>query len=191
MHNLRVLVLLATVPAVVSGLYGCAAAVVGGVGTAMVVADDRRTVGTVAEDQTIEIKTGSRIGDKSKGSHINITSYNRLVLLTGEAPDQALKAEIEKIARGVENVRGVYNEITVGDNRALSARANDTVLTGKVKARFVDAQKFNPVHVKVVTEANVVYLLGMVKRKEADDATEIARTTGGVQKVVKLFEYLD
>src|SRR5688572_23214335 len=191
MHNLRLLVLLAIVPSIVSVLYGCAAAVVGGVGTALVVADDRRTVGTVAEDQTIEIKAGSRIGDRSKGAHINVTSYNRLVLLTGEAPDQAVKADVEKIARSVENVRGVYNEITVGDNRSLSARANDTVLTGKVKARFVDAQKFNPVHVKVVTEGNAVYLLGMVKRKEADDATEIARTTGGVQKVVKLFEYLD
>ena len=191
MRNLRLLVALAIFPAVVSGLYGCAAAVVGGVGTALVVADDRRTVGTVAEDQTIEIKAGSRIGDRSKGAHINVTSYNRLVLLTGEAPDQAVKADVEKIARSVENVRGVYNEITVGDNRSLSARANDTVLTGKVKARFVDAQKFNPVHVKVVTEGNAVYLLGMVKRKEADDATEIARTTGGVQKVVKLFEYLD
>jgi osmotically-inducible protein OsmY len=191
MRNLRLLVALAIVPAVVSGLYGCAAAVVGGVGTALVVADDRRTVGTVAEDQTIEIKAGSRLGDRSKGAHINVTSYNRLVLLTGEAPDQAVKADVEKIARSVENVRGVYNEITVGDNRSLSARANDTVLTGKVKARFVDAQKFNPVHVKVVTEGNAVYLLGMVKRKEADDATEIARTTGGVQKVVKLFEYLD
>jgi osmotically-inducible protein OsmY len=191
MRNSRLLLLLAIVPAVVAGLYGCAAAVIGGVGTALVVADDRRTVGTVAEDQTIEIKAGGRIGDKSKGAHINVTSYNRLVLLTGEAPDQATKTEIERIARSVENVRGVYNEITLGDNRALSARTNDTVLTGKVKARFVDAQRFNPVHVKVVTEGNVVYLLGMVKRKEADDATEIARTTGGVQKVVKLFEYLD
>jgi len=185
--NLRLLVLLA----IVSTLYGCAAAVVGGVGTALVVADDRRTVGTVADDQNIELKAGNRIGDKSKDAHINLTSYNKLVLLTGEAPDAAVRSEIEKIVRGVETVRGVYNEITVGSSRPLSARANDTVLTGKVKARFVDAQKFNPVHVKVVTEASVVYLLGLVKRKEADDATEIARTTGGVQKVVKLFEYLD
>lgn len=191
MDILRRVLLLAMVAALVPVLYGCAAAVVGGVGTALVVADDRRTVGTVAEDQTIELKAGGRIGDRAKGAHVNVTSYNRLVLLTGEAPDAATRAEIEKAARAVDNVRGVYNEIAVGGNRALSARANDTILTGKVKARFVDAQKFNPVHVKVVTEASVVYLLGMVKKKEADDATEIARTTGGVQKVVKLFEYLD
>ncbi len=191
MRNLRPFFLLALIPAVISALYGCAAAVLGGVGTAVVMSEDRRTIGTVTEDQSIEIKTGSRIRDKFKDPHINVTSYNRMLLLTGEAPDAAAKSEIEKIARGVENVRGVYNEIAVGGNRALSARANDTFLTGKVKARFVDGQKFNPVHAKVVTEANVVYLLGMVKRKEADDATEIARTTAGVQKVVKLFEYLD
>ncbi len=191
MRILRALMLLAIVPVLVSSLFGCAAALLGGVGTAVVVGEDRRTVGTVTEDQSIEIKAGSRSGDKFKAPHLNITSYNRMVLLTGEAPDAATKAEIEKIARGVENVRGTYNEIAIGPNRALSARANDTFLTGKVKARFVDAQRFNPVHVKVVTEANTVYLLGMVRRKEADDATEIARTTGGVQKVVKLFEYLD
>jgi osmotically-inducible protein OsmY len=88
-------------------------------------------------------------------------------------------------------VRGIYNEIAVAGNSALSSRGNDSYITGKVKARFVDQQKFNPVHVKVVTESSVVFLLGMVKRKEADDAVEIARTTSGVQKVVKLFEYLD
>ncbi len=186
MRNVRLLAVLA----IIAALTGCAAAVVGGVGTALVVADDRRTIGTVTEDQSIEIKAASRIRDKLRESHINVTSYNRMVLLSGEAPDAATKGEMEKIVRGVENVRGVHNEIAVAGNRPLSARANDTFLTGRVKARFVDAQKFNPVHVKVVTESNVVYLLGMVKRKEADDATEVARTTKGVQKVVRLFEYL-
>jgi osmotically-inducible protein OsmY len=114
-----------------------------------------------------------------------------MLLLTGEAPDAAAKAEIEKIARAVENVRGIFNEIQVAGNSSLSARANDSYLTSKVKARFVDAQKFNAVHVKVVTEANTVYLLGLVKRQEAGDATELARTTGGVQRVVRVFEYLD
>lgn len=188
MHTLR---LLASLIIIVS-LCGCAAAVIGGAaGTAVVVAEDRRTVGTVTEDQGIEVKAGNRIGDKFKDVHINVTSYNRMVLLTGEAPDAATKGEIEKIARAVENVRGVYNEIAIAGNTALSARANDSYLTSKVKTRFIDQQKFNVVHVKVVTEANVVYLLGLVKRKEADDATQIARTTGGVQKVVRLFEYLD
>ena len=187
MNKLRPLVLLALIPV----LYGCVAAVVGGAGTAVLVGEDRRTVGTFTEDQGIELKTSSRIGDKFKDLHVNITSYNRMVLLTGEAPDAATRTEIEKIARAVENVRGVYNEIAIGGKSALSARGNDTYLTGRVKGRFIDQQKFNTIHVKVVTEASVVYLLGLVNRKEADDATEIARTTGGVQKVVKLFEYLD
>jgi osmotically-inducible protein OsmY len=178
-------------PVVIAALAGCAAAVVGGAGTAVVVAEDRRTVGTVTEDQGIEVKASSRINEKFKDVHFNITSYNRMVLLTGEAPDEGTRVEMGRIARAVENVRGVYNELAIAGNSSLSARANDSYLTSKVKARFVDQQKFNPVHVKVVTEANAVYLLGMVRRKEADDATEIARTTGGVQKVVKLFEYID
>ncbi len=187
MRNLRLHALLIIIPL----LHGCAAAVLGGAGTAVLVAEDRRTVGTVTEDQGIELKAASRIGDRFRDVHVNITSYNRMVLLTGEAPDAATRSEIERVARAVENVRGVYNEIAVSGNTALSARANDSYLTSKVKARFVDQQKFNAFHVKVVTEANVVYLLGLVKRKEAADATEIARTTGGVQKVVKLFDYLD
>ncbi len=187
MNKLRLLALLVIIPS----LYGCVAAVVGGAGTAVLIGEDRRTVGTVTEDQGIELKTANRIRDKFKDPHFNITSYNRIVLLTGEAPDAETKSEIEKIARAVENVRGVHNEIAVAGNSALSARGNDSYLTGKVKGRFIDQQKFNPVHVKVVTESSVVYLLGLVHRKEADDATEIARTTGGVQKVVKLFEYLD
>jgi len=188
MRNLRLLVLLAGVLPV---LYGCVAAVVGGAGTAALIAEDRRTVGTVTEDEGIELKARSRIDEKFRDSHINITSFNRSVLLTGETADAAARTGIEKITRAIENVRGVHNEITVAGNSALSARANDAYLTSKVKTRFLDQQKFNAIHVKVVTENNVAYLMGLVKRKEADDATEIARTTGGVQKVVKLFEYLD
>jgi osmotically-inducible protein OsmY len=187
MKTLRLIAMLV----VVSALTGCVAAVVGGAGTAALVGADRRTVGTVAEDQGIEIKTGNRISDKYPDAHINITSYNRMVLLTGETATAAARAEIEKIARAVENVRGIYNEIAVVGNSALTARTNDSYLTSKVKARFVDGRKFNAVHVKVVTESSVVYLLGMVSRQEADDATEIARTTSGVQKVVRLFEFLD
>ena len=191
MNTLRLFALLVALPVLVSELSGCVAAVVGGAGTAVIVAEDRRTVGTVTEDQGIELKAANRISNKLRDPHFNVTSYNRMVLLTGEAPDEATKAEIGKIARAVENVRGIYNEIAIAGNSSLSSRTNDTYMTSKVKARFVDQQKFNPLHVKVVTESNVVYLLGMVKRKEAEDAVEIARTTGGVQKVVRLFEYLD
>jgi len=189
MHKVRLAALL-VIP-LVAILSGCVAAVVGGAGTAAVLSEDRRTVGTVTEDQGIEFKAESRIRDKYKVAHINLTSYSRMVLITGEVPDAAAKADVEKIVRAVENVRGIYNEVAVGPIGPLSARTNDSFITSKVKARFVDQRKFNAIHVKVVTEADVVYLLGLVKRKEADDAVEIARTTSGVKRVVKLFEYID
>jgi osmotically-inducible protein OsmY len=191
MHKLRLLALMVVLPMVAGVLSGCVAAVVGGAGTAVLVGEDRRTVGTVTEDQGIELKAANRINDKYKDAHINLTSFSRMVLITGEVIDAPAKAEIEKIVRAVENVRGVYNEVTIGGVTPLSARANDSFITSKVKARFVDEQKFNAVHVKVVTEAGAVFLIGLVKHKEADDAVEIARTTSGVLKVVKLFEYLD
>lgn len=173
-------------------MHGCAPLVVGGAAaTGVVVAEDRRTVGTITEDQAIELKASNRIGDQIKNGHVNVTSYNRMVLLTGEVPDAKAKAAAEKATQAVDNVRGVYNELAAGPNSALSARANDTYLTSVVKARFVDAQRFSPVHVKVVTEASVVYLMGLVTRKEADAASEIARTTRGVHRVVRVFEYLD
>jgi len=172
-------------------LGGCAAALIGGAATGVMVANDRRTVGTVADDQGIEIKSSSRVGERVKDAHINYTSFNKLVLVTGEVPTAAAREDAERIVRGIENVRGVYNELQVTGNSALSARTNDTYVTSKVKARFVDGRKFNPVHVKVVTENSVVYLMGMVNRAEGEAATEIARTTSGVEKVVRLFEYLD
>jgi osmotically-inducible protein OsmY len=173
-------------------LNGCAPLLVGAAATGVLVAQDRRTVGTLAEDEGIERKAASRVGERFKDAvHVNVTSYNRIVLLTGEAPDEAAKSEIERIARAVENVRGVHNEIAVAGVSSYTVRSNDTLLTSKVKARFLDSKKFNGLHVKVVTENSMVYLLGLVKKQEADDATEIARTTGGVQKVVRAFEYLD
>ena len=172
-------------------LGGCAAAVIGGAATGVLVAQDRRTVGTVAEDQGIALKAGSRVGERVQNAHINLTSFNRLILMTGEVPTTAARDDAERTARGVENVRGVYNELQVASNSALSSRTNDAYLTSKVKARFVDGGKFNAVHVRVVTENGVVFLLGMVNRAEGEAATEIARTTGGVQKVVRLFEFID
>jgi osmotically-inducible protein OsmY len=171
-------------------LYGCAAAVVGGAAAGgYLIGEDRRSAAILADDQAIELRVGNRVAEKYPAAHINTTSYNRLVLLTGEAPTAEAKADIEKIAREVPNVRGTFNEIAVGPVTALSTRANDSYITSKVKARFLDARKFNPVHVKVVTENGVVYLMGIVKRQEADSATEVARTTSGVQRVVRVFEY--
>jgi osmotically-inducible protein OsmY len=174
-------------------LQGCTAALIGGAAAGgYMVAEDRRTVGTMTEDEGIEIKTSNRIGNRFKEAvHLNATSYNRMVLLTGEVPDAATKTEAERIARAVENVRGVYNELAIAGVSAYAVRTNDSVLTSKVKARFVDAGKFHPLRVKVVTENSIVYLMGLLKKQEAQDATEIARTTSGVQKVVRLFEYID
>ncbi len=173
-------------------LNGCFPVVATGVGAGVVMAEDRRTSGIFIEDQGIELKSSNRIGEKFKDQvHVNITSFNRTVLLTGEVPDQQAQQEVEALVKQVDNVRRVQNELAVAGNSSYAARANDAYLTSKVKARFLDTKKFQANHVKVVTERGTVYLLGLVKRQEADEATEIARTTGGVQKVVRVFEYLD
>ena len=173
-------------------LQGCAAIAVGGIAGTVVMSEDRRTVGTITEDTAIELKASSRIGQKLKeGVHINAFSFNRMLLLTGEVPDAAAREEAERIARGIEYVRGVYNELTVSGVSSYTVRSNDSLITSKVKTRFLDSKKFNGIHVKVVTENSVVYLMGLVKREEANDATEVARTTSGVQKVVRVFEYID
>jgi osmotically-inducible protein OsmY len=155
------------------------------------VGEDRRPANVLAEDQQIEFRIGNRVGEKHQAVHLNATSYNKMVLLTGEVPTEAAKADIEAIARGVPNVRGIVNELQVAGAASFPARANDSYITSKVKARFLDARQFNPVHVKVVTESGTVYLMGIVNRKEADSATELARTTSGAQKVVRVFEYQD
>ena len=183
-QGVAVFVLVATLP-------GCFPLVATGVGAAALIADDRRTTGSYIEDEAIENKALLRVGQKHGDAHLNVTSYNRLVLLTGEAPTAAVRSDIERIVREVENVRAVQNDLVVGPATTLMLRGNDSVQTSKVKARFLDANKFRANHVKVVTENSVVYLLGIVKRQEARDATEIARTTSGVQRVVRVFEYLD
>jgi osmotically-inducible protein OsmY len=119
---------------------------------------------------------------------VNVTSFNRSVLLTGEVPDEARRAEIEKLVRGIANVRNVTNDLRVGAPSSIGARANDSLITTKVKGRLLDSAKVNPLHVKVVTEAGVVYLMGIVTEQEASEAVEIARTTGSVIKVVRIFE---
>jgi len=189
MMRLTIIALLAILPL----FHGCAPLLVGGAaaGGAMV-AQDRRTVGTITEDEGIELKASGRIGERYKDSaHVNVTSYNRMVLLTGEVPDDAGRTEVERIARGVDNVRGVYNETVASGVTSYTARSNDAIITSKTKVRFLDTGKFNALHVKVVTENGVVYLMGLVNKQEAAEATEIARTTSGVQKVVRVFEYID
>ena len=172
-------------------LQGCAAALLGAGGTAAVsTALERRTTSAIFTDESMALTIGDRISQRFGSlTHVNVAPYNRVVLLTGEVPDQATRAAIEADVRDIANVRGVVNEIQIAPPSSLAGRANDSLITTKVKTRFIDANKFNPVHVKVVTEAGVVYLLGIVTEQEANDAIELARHTGGVIKVVTLFTY--
>jgi len=172
-------------------LQGCAETVIAvGAGAVVMSATDRRSTGSQVDDEGIELRVSNRVderfGDKV---HVNVTSYNYVVLLTGEVPDASTRSEVEKIARAAAGVRSVANEVQVAGVSSFGVRTNDSYITSKVKARFLDIGHFNPVHVKVVTEASVVYLMGIVTQAEADEAVEIARTTGGVLKVVKIFEY--
>ena len=187
--RLTIFALLALLPLI----HGCAPLVVGGAAaTGMIVAHDRRSLGTITDDEAIELKTVNRIGERFKeGAHVNVTSFNRIVLLTGEVPSDEARQEVERIARAVDSVRGIHNETIVAGVSSYTVRSNDALISTKVKTRFLDVQKFNPLNVKVVTENSIVYLVGLVTKQEADDATEIARTTSGVQKVVRLFEFLD
>lgn len=173
-------------------LEGCVEAViVGGAATGAFVAADRRQAEIVAGDERVGLTALSRVGDRFGDKvHLNVTSYNYNVLLTGEVPDAQTKAEIEKIVMRIPQVKGVVNELQVAGPATMTSRGNDTYLTGRVKGAFVTENKFAANFVKVVTEAGVVYLLGLVTRKEADDATAIARSTSGVKKVVRVFEYL-
>jgi osmotically-inducible protein OsmY len=172
-------------------LSGCVPLVVGGAvaGTALV-ATDRRSVGAQADDEAIELKFANNRSNKyGDRVHVNVTCYNGIVLLTGEVPDDATRAEIEQMARAIDKVRVVHDEVAVRPNTPMSERTNDTYLTGLVKSRFVEENKFPATFVKVVTERGVVYLMGIVSRNEGDAAAQIAATTKGVQRVVKLFEY--
>lgn len=171
-------------------LTGCFTAAVGGAAAGASIATDNRTSGIYIEDENIEIKASQQIR-KALGeeAHVNVTSYNLNVLLTGEAPTEAAKAEAERITQSVESVKNITNELVVGPKTSISDRANDTYITSKVKAKFLAEKNFSTNDVKIVTEASVVYLMGIVKQREADIATEIARTTDGVAKVVKVFEY--
>jgi len=176
---------------VLPALQGCFPMVAAGFTGGVMASMDRRSVGTQTEDESIEWKASARVSEKlgDKG-HVNFTSFNRKVLITGEVPTSEAKAEAETIVSGVTNVQGVYNELVVGPVSNYSNRSNDSFITSKVKSRSVDSGKFNPVHVKVVTEAGTAFLLGMVTQPEADSAINVARTTAGVKRVVNLLEII-
>lgn len=170
---------------------GCIPVIVGGTGMAVAMVSDRRSSGAYVEDEGIEWKSVKRIedalGDKV---HVNTTAFNRKLLLTGEAFNEASREEAGRIAAAVENVKEVVNELRVAPTSSLSARSNDSYISSQVKARFVPQKDFRVQQVKVVTEASTVYLMGLVTQREGNAATEVARTTSGVQKVVRVFEYI-
>jgi osmotically-inducible protein OsmY len=173
-------------------LGGCAVVALGGaaMGTAMVITD-RRTAGVQVEDQSIELKSRTRIREAvADRGHINTTSFNRMVLITGEVATEADRTAVEQAIARIENVRSTVNDLAVMEPSSLAQRSGDTILTSKVKATFVDAKDLQSPAFKVVTERGTVYLLGRVTEREATRAAELARTISGVQKVVRVFEIL-
>ena len=172
-------------------LQGCLPVIAGGIAAGALAVDDRRTLGAQTEDKTIDVKAETRINEKlGSKAHINVTSFNRKVLLTGEVPDAASKAEAERIAAAVENIASVVNELQIAGVSSIGARTNDSILTGKVKGNFVDDKDLLANAFKVVTEGGVVYLMGLVTRDEGNRAADVAARTSGVKQVVKVFEYI-
>jgi osmotically-inducible protein OsmY len=189
--NKRALAIMALCGAVMMTLQGCVGLVVGGAVAGAMSAADRRTLGAQTEDKTILVKGENRmhevIGDNG---HVNVTSYNRRVLLTGEVRDEATKQLAEREMKAIENVVSVTNELEVAGPSSMTSRSNDTLITGKVKAALVDNKQVSANTIKVVTERGIVYLMGIVTEHEGAIAAEVARNVGGVQKVVKVFEYI-
>jgi len=191
--SLRILLSLLTVTL----LSGCPGAVIVGGGTAVTAAHDRRTMGSFVEDTNIELKTYSAISKDKElkdSSHISVTSYNGIVLLSGETPTAEMRARAESIARGIEKVRKVQNELVIASPASLSSASSDTWITTKVKTNLFKIkghEDFDPTRVKVVTENGTVYLMGILRHDEADAVVDVVRNISGVQRVVKIFEYMD
>jgi osmotically-inducible protein OsmY len=187
----RATLILALAGGTLTALTGCFPLVAGGMVTGALVASDRRTTGTVAEDQGIEVKAANRIQDSlGDRAHVNVTSYNRQVLITGEVPSAQDKQLVERIVGNVENVRNVVNELNIMGNSSLTQRSSDSLVTGRVKARLVDAQDLFANSFKVVTEHGTTYIMGRVTQREANRATEIIRGTDGVQRLVRVLEII-
>jgi osmotically-inducible protein OsmY len=183
--------LLAAALAAATLLGGCAAVVGGAAVGAAMSATDRRTTGVQVEDQSIELKASNRASQVAADrGHVNVTSYNRTVLITGEVAKPEDRAAVEKYVAAIEHVRATVNELAVMPPSSMTVRSNDTYLTGLVKAAFVDAKDLQANSIKVVTERSTVYLMGRVTEREANRAAEVARGINGVAKVVKVFEVI-
>lgn len=189
---MKKLIPIALLGALLLQLQGCTTAVVGGAATGAAVALDRRTAGVFVSDQEIELRAMNRLREAfpQKTDNISTTSYNRQVLLTGEVPSAQDKQLAEQVVARVENVRAIVNELGVMGSSSFTQRSNDALITGKVKAALVDARDLYASAYKVVTERGVTYLMGRVTQREADRGTDVARSTSGVQKVVRMFEII-
>lgn len=175
-------------------IQGCAAAVIGGAATTAVLATDPRTTGTILDDEMIEFRIIEALYDQpqlSQQSHLNVTSYNGNVLLTGEATSESIRQRLETLARAVPKVQQVHNEMIIAAPSSILTRSSDSWITAKVKSRLAADADVRAVDVKVVTENGTVYLMGLVSREQGKQATEVTRQTSGVQRVVKLFQYTD
>ena len=191
MKNLKVFTLILSLLGL-SVLSGCAAVAVGGAGAAATSINDRRTTGAQIEDQSIELKAFQALNadeELKEQANVSVTSYNTVVLLTGETPTDAMRERAVEIVKNVDKVTHIYNELTIAAPSSMTSRGSDSIITSKLKTKMVADADVNGLALKVVTEKGVVYLMGLVSRNEAEVATEIARNTGGVQKVVKLFQY--
>jgi osmotically-inducible protein OsmY len=177
--------------AAVTSLQGCVEMAIGTAVMGTLAATDRRTFGAQAEDKAIVLKGESRVSKLVGGAgHVNVTSFNRRVLLTGEVRDEAMKAAVEREVAAIDGVESIVNELAIAGVSSFTSRSNDALITGKVKASFVDTKDLYANSIKVVTERGVVYLMGRVTQREGNLAAEVARGVGGVQKVVKVFEYI-
>jgi osmotically-inducible protein OsmY len=191
--NFRRLLITALVAAsTLPALTACVPLLVGGAlagGTLLAI--DRRTSGAQLEDEGIELRSNSRLrAALSDAGHVNVTSYNRLVLLTGEVSSEQEKKMVEDTVSRVDNVQRVVNELAVMGVTTFAQRSSDVLTTGRIRGALVDAKELYANSFKVVTERNVSYLMGRVTQREADQATELARTAPGVQKVVRIFDII-
>lgn len=185
--------LIAVLLAVLPFLQACIPLIVGaGVGAGVMMAEDRRSNATILEDQTIEVKAKNRFEETYQNKlHATVTSYNRYVLITGQAPTEEIRQDLTTIVLEVENVRNVQNEVIVAGNASFTSRSSDAFTTSSVKGRLARNKEIAANNVKVITENGAVFLMGLVTRMEAESAAQTAATTSGVQRVVKVFEYTD
>lgn len=175
-----------------SSLQGCVEMVVGGAVVGAIAANDRRTLGAQTDDKAITIKAETQIPSLiGEAGHVNIACFNRKVLITGEVRDEAVKARVEREIGGLAGVQGIVNELEISPRSNYTSRGNDSLITGKVKASFVDTRGLAATAIKVVTERETVYLMGRVTEREGQRAAEVARGVGGVRRVVKVFDYIN